>query len=163
MSFNLTDFKEWKEIPLEGVSVFYTGNSYGLHYLNKSSSFELKPIFANQKTDTGATRIVAYSIKSKFSPIMNNFADMQELLQKIDSNEEIDHVSFYFAPIQPKGDESMLIMYKKGGSIAMSDSSINYEINLSDTGPEITFNFEGILSKDAFNSTNFEDYIMQGW
>jgi hypothetical protein len=151
---------QWKLIPISSVSLtFEAGGSHVFDYLVKGSNFSLKPIFASSKSNSAGQVIAGWKFEGTFITSQVNLTDMQPTLEIIAKNRLIA----LFMILQY--DDKMTIGIDYTNPSIVQSLSCYFEINYNEAvaGPELQIKVNGILSKDAIESSIFTDLFKQYW
>jgi hypothetical protein len=168
--YTFNSLTEWKELPLRKVNFLgadIDANAYIFDkILKEGSTLSIKPILSKSSDNSGGKRTVAYQIRALIQIIPNNLGDMKQFIIDSQVPGYFNSIQFTLEPVvQSTESQIMYITWLAGteGYATIGDYILNCTIELVEGGPELQIEFMGILSVDAFNSTNFSTYINQGW
>lgn len=163
VSFN--SVQDWYSLPLRTVALNYSGETptdvIEFYEIDTSSTFELTPILASNKTNTGTSRVVGYKVSANIVIAQNQIADMSDEIALIESREP-SSIVFTFGTASQYGSNISTILVSLGiaGSSNDTTNTLQYgfnaysQIGLRDTTDiQYSFTIEGVMSKDAITTT----------
>lgn len=151
---------QWKLLPVSSVALgFKAGGIHVFDYLVNGSTFSLKPIYATAKSNQGGAVIVGWRFEGVFITSQTNLTDMQPTLEIIAKNQLLN----IFLILQ--GDDKMTINIDDTNPSIVQSLNCSFEVNYNQSvqGPELQIQVNGILSKDAIESSIFSDLFKQYW
>ena len=151
---------QWKLLPVSSVALtFKAGGTHVFDYLVAGSTFSLKPIYATAKSNQGGAVIAGWRFEGVFITSQTNLTDIQPTLELIAKNKLIA----IFLILQ--GDDKMTISIDYTNPSIVQSLNCSFEINYNQSvlGPELQIQVNGILSKDAIESSIFSNLFKQYW
>lgn len=162
---SIDSVQEWYSLPLRGVELYYSGESptdnISFYSIDVGSTFELTPIFASNKTNTGTSRVVAYKISANIIIPQNQIAEFGDEIALIESREPSSMI-FVFGTASQYGSNVSTVLLNIGRAGNVNDPTdilqeglnVYSSFGLRDT-TDLLYSYivEAVLSKDALTVT----------
>lgn len=155
-----TDWKRWRIAAVYFVitqnSADHTSNdSMNVFDVLEGSTFDITPVTAGNRNDTGQPVVVAYQMEGRIDLYLNNMPSYETNYKDL-ATEDLEGIIIRLDDLNNPTDE-LYITFENNGNNTITASGFSARNNLSSSnGNDITWSidFEGIVSADAITNAS---------